>query len=306
MRDGSGTEISALRVWKKRLLPLCLRTLLCALLRVPPLCCVFLALSGNDAALLPGWAWAAAGVLLHVLTVIPARAYYRRALARELSYQDGDAGYGCLLKTGLMRYARGLLWGLPFLAGAGYFWYSMEVLPYNEQGLLFEAIARFFGFPQGSGLVAKGAWLYGAMLLLLLLLFIFGWRRDIPADDLPVRAGKETEVFSLSRRVRRAGRVSLRKNTLGNFLLSLPGLAASALALTPYVLENVRVSGNISVLWRSVKRMLTQWPPVRTLLPLALALLLIALPLCALRRLRTVSLVRELALRETGGENAAR
>ena len=307
MEGRDGRPLSSMKhaycVWKKRFFPLAGRTLLFALLRVPPLLCLFCAVR-DEPPLLPAWAWALLSVLTHALLVIPARGYYRRALSGELGFSQSRGGFGRFLRLGLVRYLRGLLWGLPFLAGVGLFLYCMEAVSFQEQGLMFEAIARFFGYQQGDGLVVKGAALYFVLLIPLLLLFLWGWRRDVPADTLIVCSDDE-KVFSASRALRKAGSSCLRHCTRGNFCLYLPGLALSLAALIPYVRENLRVSGNIAVMWHSVRKMTDRVPPVTTLLLLAAALLLAALPLCVLRRLRVTAAVCDLTEEKTGGSHAA-
>lgn len=296
-------EKRAYRVWKSRFLPLTGRTLLFSLLRVPPLLCLFWAL--RDAPpLLPAWVWALLCVLSHVLLVIPARGYYRRALSGELGLLQSRGGYGRFLRLGLLRYLRGLLWGLPFLTGVGLFLYCMEAVSFQEQGLMFEAIARFFGFQQGDGLVVKGAALYFALLLPLFLLFLWGWRRDGAADHL-ISCSDANQIFSASRRLRKAGASALRHCTLINFCSYLPGLLLSAAALIPYVRDNVRASGNIAVIWHSVRKMTDRVPPTMTLTLLAAALLLAALPLCVLRRLRVTAVLGALHEKETENGHAA-
>ena len=293
------------RVLKERLLPLCGYTLLFALLRIPPFICLYMVIRGGEDARLPVGAWAAFAVLLHAFLVIPARGFFRTRMAKELGERDEYAAYGEYLRFGLLRYARGLAWGVPFLFGGALYLYRMEAVSFAEQGLMFEAIARFFGFPQGSGLVAKGVILYFAMLFLLGLLFAWGWRRDLAADHLSVRGRRAAEVFAQGARVRRFGAARLRKHTLTQFLLSLPGLMLSAAVLLPYALENLRFSGNIAATWRSAKKLLTQCPPTDRLVLLGAVLLLVMLPLCVLRRLRSASVVRELTREEAESGHAA-
>lgn len=295
---------SAFRVWERRLFPLSGRTFLFSLLRLPPLLCAFLALR-EEAILFAPWVWGAACVLLYGLLVIPARGYYRRALAGELGASQSGGGYARFLRLGLLRYLRGLLWGLPFLCGIGLFLYRMEFVRFTEQGLLFEAIARFFGFQQGEGLIIKGVALYFALLVPFFVLFLWGWRRDLPVDIL-MACSDENTVFAESKKVRQAGASALRRCALGNLLLYLPGLAFSVAAMIPYVLGNIRMSGNIAVMWHSLKKLMDRMPPTKTLLLLAAALLLVSLPLCVLRRLRSIDAVSGLArTKQTGGGHAA-
>lgn len=277
------------------------------LLRLPALLMLVLFIRQLPFFFLPAWGWLIPWTLMNLFLVLPLRFWAGsalRACAAPGLPPERHFPYGAFFRCALMRYARGLLWGLPFLAGAGLFLYGMEYLPFNTMGGYIQRFAALLGV---EPTLDRGLIVVFALLLLLAAGFALGWRRDMPMEYLPAGRLGARGVCRCARKVRFRGRGMLARNTLVNFLLSLPALMGGLAVLLPYAAGNLRVTGNKLMLLQSVMRLLKAPLPGKELLMLALVFLLLYLPLCALRKTRNAALVRRLS-REwdaQGGGHAA-
>lgn len=257
---------------------------------------------------LPVWmGWALTG-LIFLLAVLPLRFWagerLRYASAPHQVRWQGTGAYAAWLRTGLLRFLRGLIWGLPFCAGLFLFLYGMEYLPFTELGQIMQKFALLLG---GELSTVKGLMVFAGLLVLFLIIFLLGWRRDMPMEYLPARRLGAAGTCRFAAKARRRGRGQLLKNTLWNILLSLPALAGCAAVLLPYAQAEVRVASNPLLTVKSVLNLLKQPLPMAQLGALIAVLLLLYLPFCALRKMRNAVLTRRLTseLNDGGHSRAA-
>lgn len=240
-------------------------------------------------------------LLLYLFVVFPLRFYAGERLrfysAPHLTPPAGGGAYKAWLLAGWQRFFRGVAWGLPFLACAG-FWlwfagYGMEFLPFSQLGQVMQRFSFLLG--QGESVV-NGVLIALGLTAASALLFARGWLRDMPAEYLPVRRMRPVEVRGHCAKVRRRSKteLSLARNAVGNAAYFLLSLAGFALALIPYASQNLRVSSDPMQMLFGVLRLLKKPLPTDVALELAAAFLLLYLPLCALRKMRNAVCVRRL------------
>lgn len=241
--------------------------------------------------------WLVLMIAVYLFCLIPFR-FYEGDRLRCLSeagdaWQKGKRDYLKYFRAGLFRYLLGLLWGLPFLTSLSLFLYGMEYLEYNRLGMILEGFAAAVGREPS---VTTGLIVCGVLMAIFLAVFVFGWRRDGCMPYLPSRRMSAGGLLRLSNDVRRRGRKALCENALWNFALFLPALIGAALVLAPYAAEHVRVRGSLLMTVQGILRLIKTPLPVSVLLGLALAAVILYLPLMMLRRMRTAVLVRRLTL----------
>lgn len=290
---------AAFRAVKKHFFSLYMQTVLQTLLRLPAFFCLYAALNGVSVTEESSAVWYALFCVSFLLLVIPFRFYYGEKLrfysAPNMPAPRRGRPYFTWLRCGIIRFARGLLWGLPFLAGMGFFLYAMEYMPFKELGQFFQRIASFFfSGAEESGLVARGIILYFGGVFLMLLLFAWGWRRDLSMEYLPVRRIGVTGMLFSNRKARYRAFGLLRGITAKNALLSLPAFLICLLILIPFAKENIRVSGNPLMTVRSVKNLFSEPLSGKPLLLLCGDYFLVYLPLLMLRKMRNAVLIRRL------------
>lgn len=278
-----------------------------ALLRIAALAPAYLCIRGNEGVLElpfspPVWAGWAATAVIYLLAVFPARFWAGERLryysAPRQPKPEGGGAYGAFLRCGLLRCLRGLTWGLPFCTGVGLFLYGMEYLPYNTLG---QIVQKFAGILGGEGTLLRGLMVIAGLLALFLLLFLWGWRRDVPMEYLPARRLGAAGVCRFAEKARLRGRGEWAKNSLWNLLLFLPTVIGCVAVLLPYARAGVRVMSNPLLTLKSVLSLIRQPLPPAQLAGLAGVLLVLYLPLCALRKMRCAVLTRRLT-REWNGQ----
>ena len=233
---------------------------------------------------LPAWPGMAASALLYAFLVIPLRFRAGETLRFCSSPRQreprGGRPYVNWLKTGLIRWGWGLLWGLPLLLCVGYFVYGWSNLPFNTMWMPVLA------------LTLPGA---GALLVFFLLLFAYGWWRGMPTEYLPARHLGPGKTAFFRRRVRVMGRKTLLKNAGVNALLTLPALAGFVGVLIPYVKSGLPPSSNMQLIISGALRLLRTPLPAAQARQLLAVFLLLYLPLCVLRKMRCAVIVRRLS-----------
>lgn len=247
-------------------------------------------------AYLSGWGWCIAAALGYVFAVLPLRFYagecFRQYSAPHLARPSRKIPYAVFLRCGLMRFGRGVLWGLPFLGGMIFFLYGMEYLPFNTMGGHIQQFATLLG---GEPTLDKGLFVFFALLLIFGVIFALGWWRDLPMEYLPARRLGARGVNQYAQKVRARAQGRMGKNMLQNLLLSLPALLGAIAVLLPYILNNIRFTSNKLMLLQGVLRLIKSPLPGTQLVLLGLVFLLLYLPLCALRKMRNAVLVRRLS-----------
>lgn len=244
----------------------------------------------------PGGVWIALSLLLYVLLVIPFRfragEVLRRCSAPRLKAPRGGKPYANWLRTGLSRWGRGLLWGLPFLLCMGYFVYGWANLPFNTMWMPVLALTL-----PGTA----------ALILLFALLFVYGWWRDLPVEYLPARHLGVHKTLFFSRRARKTGGKMLIRNALVNALLSLPAAVGVGAVMIPYVRDSLPAVKEIRWIITGILQLLRTPLPQRVLIRLLAVYLALYLPLCLLRKMRNAVVVRRLTreVNDLGDEHAA-
>ena len=238
-------------------------------------------------------------VLIYVFAVIPMRCLNRESLRRAY-YSRGhstmESPYLKWLLTGLVRHVRGWVWGLPFLGAAGYCVYYVAA-NYDNENLPVKAMwGPVQNFPTLLGMPSSligGIAMVGVVLLLLGLLFAYGWRKDMAVEYLPVRSMEMSKVFRWARRMHRHHGPEMRKCTFINFLLWLPGaLGLFAVAATE-LLDGVDISGPMAMSG-SLGDLIRNGVSSRFLILTGAVFFLVYVPLCVYRKVRIAKTVAAL------------
>ena len=249
---------------------------------------------------LPLWLSLAFALALYIALVIPMR-FWAREKMRRLFYtrnlpQRKRNPYEKWLKTGLLRYLRGILWGLPFLAGFLYFVIGYKTLDAQtfEQPIHFLAML-LNGDPESpTGNVTLALVIIFGLLAVFGLLFAYGWWRDLPLEYLPVRSLGAVKSLHWSRRILKKYRGQMRKNTCVNFLLALPAAVGVGAVLVFYLISKVDFSLSSKVVFNLLLRTLRSPLPRPQLLELGAVLLVLYLPLWVYRKTRNAALMARL------------
>ncbi len=125
---------------------------------------------------LPTWMGLAAAAAVYIAGAIPMRFWGREKMrrmfySRHLNSRKKNV-YGKWLKTGLVRYLRGILWGLPFLAGMVYFTVFLSILDAKTFWMPVRSLAVLVG--KEPDLATRMIIALGLMIAFGLL-FAFGW-----------------------------------------------------------------------------------------------------------------------------------
>ena len=252
-----------------------------------------LKLSPETAERISAIASAAVSIALYVFLLIPlrfwARHKIRRVYYRHSSQDKKQRGvYGKWLSTGLLRYLRGLLWGLPFIACMVYFTVMRTILDAPTFNAPIHWLALLLaGNPEnGVGNVSLAWGLIGALIVLFGLLFAYGWWRDLPFEYLPVRSIGTSKTLHWSRHILKRHRREMLGNTCINFLLSLPAILGFGAVIGMYALDRVNFSLSIEMVMAQVRNLVTQPVPQLVLLELLAVFTILYLPFCIYRKCR--------------------
>ena len=232
--------------------------------------------------------------LIWALAIIPLRCWSGEKMRRMFfshRHPQGDSSpYQKWLVTGLMRFARGLLRGIPFLACAGYFVIGYSALSVTDMWRPIQNLPTLLGMQPS---LQTGLIMAGIVTALFALLFAYGWWRDMPVEYLPIRSQGAEKTLRWARRMRRHHPDTLRKNALINALWALPGIVGLGAAIVPYVLGKIDFSGAMS-LTSSLKKLTQDGLPRNALIVLAAVFFLIYIPLCLYRKMRNAAVVARL------------
>ena len=268
-------------------------------------------LCGKFAGKLPAWVGYVLAAAVYIAGVIPMRFWGREKMrrmvfSRHLNHKKKDV-YKKWLKTGLLRYGRGMLWGLPFLAGAVYFTVFRARLDVKTFWTPIQSLALIVGQEPNIG---TGFTVALVLMLIFGLLFAYGWWRDLPFEYLPVRSLGAVKTMHWSRRILKNYRKEMRKNTAVNIALALPAWIGLGAALVPYVLESVDFSLSPDKMLSQMLRLLRSPLPTRVLVMMGDVVLLLYVPLWILRKTRNTvligTLMRENAHSHSSGHESSR
>lgn len=274
------------------------QTALQLLLRLAGIGTLLAGLRGAFAPGVPPVVWYALAGAIYVFAVLPLRFLGGETFRACCDAKKNALGvfhaparpYALWLRAGLLRAGRGLLWGLPFVAGLGLFLYGMEYLPYPQLG----RIVKGFSPPFLEPTALRGVMTISVLLLAFLLLFVYGWRRDQAMEYIDVRGLGLRDALRRTAALRKAARGRMARHTADQLLLTLPGIAGAAAVLVPYVKSNLRSGGDILTVLSRLLRLMKQPLPWAQLGLLAVALLLFYVPFCAARKLRNAALTAAL------------
>ena len=262
-----------------------------------------LLLPGMSGGKMPAWICWIAVAALYIAVVIPLRFWAREKMRRIFYTRNAPSRkrnpYKKWLLTGLARYGRGILWGLPFLAGLGYFLYGKSGMSYTDMWQPVQGLARLVGQEPNIG---TGGAIAGGLMLVFGLLFAYGWWRDLAVEYMPVRSIGTQKSFHWSRRLRKKHGKELRGNTAVNFLLSLPAVIGAGAVLVPYVMSKVDFSLSMDLIFNLLLRLLRTPLPKMQQVELIGVLVLLYLPLWIFRKTRNAALMGRL-MRENAGHH---
>ena len=245
----------------------------------------------------PGCAGLILSALVWVFAVIPLRCRNRESMRRAF-YSRHHAARGVpylkWLGAGLIRHLKGWMWGLPFLAGLGYCGYYLvtgyDTLSVTDMWRPVQNLPALMGMKPS---LAGGILVAAAALMLLGVLFAYGWRRDMAAEFLPVRSMELKSVLRWSRRMRRHHGKELAKCTLINFLLWLPGALGIGASAAFYLRGRIDTSGAMA-LSGSLSRLFQGESLGGFLAAAAAVFFLVYFPLCVYRKMRIAKAVAAL------------
>ena len=243
----------------------------------------------------PLWLGLILCVALHVLLVLPQRCWGGEKLrrifyTRNLPDRPRNV-WRKWLKADLLRFLRGVAWGLPFLFCVGYFVYGYQVLAFTKMWQPVMHLATVFG---REPTMDMGLPIAGGLVVFFGLLFAYGWWRNVMFEYLPIRSLEMGQAFRWARRMRRHHRGQLAGNTAVNALLSLPAVAGVMAVLIPYVMEKVDFSLSTDLVVQLLMRLLSTPLPRKQVLLLAAVGAVLYLPLCVFRKTRNAALAARL------------
>ena len=241
---------------------------------------------------------AAISLAIYVFGLIPmrfwARQKIRRVYYRHTNYVKKQSGvYARWMTTGLLRYLRGILWGLPFIACVVYFTVLRSILDAPTFNAPIHWLAMLLaGNPENNVGNVPLAWgIVAGLVAFFGLLFAYGWWRDLPFEYLPVRSIGAGKTLHWSRRILKKYRRRMLGNTFVNFLLSLPGILGFGTVLGLYAMKKVNFSLSMEMVLAQVKNLFTQPVPKLVLLELLAVFAVLYLPLCIYRKCRNAALM---------------
>lgn len=219
------------------------------------------------------------------------------------------------LQTGLLRYFRGLMWGVPLIALLVFvpYWFERQVMNGEDAIKHLQTIQQWSGLiGRESSLTAGLAVAAGIVLLaagLLALLFAYGWWRDMPVEYLPSRSMGPGKTISWARHIRRYHLRELIPHALINMALCIPGVLSVGFVFYRYMIY-VKINlgdfiqdmqGASALSFTAILK--DEWhglpmPTNNQLLLLAVVLLVIWLPLCVFRKMRNASLIADMMKKE--------
>lgn len=236
----------------------------------------YFALTEKNGAL---WCIAACAVLFFAL--MPGRFFLGRAMRGD----DKKAPYVKRLRQGLIRFGTGIVFSLPLFGAVAWLIHAHTTLPFNKFG---QMLMKFCFLVFSAPSMDTGVMGMGVFLMLLTLLALYGWRRQMCMEFLPDTAllsGKE--LVQKTARVRKKGRGKLAKVTFVNLLITLPCVAIIAAVVVPYVGETLSLAkGNKMMMLQLLLDMIKKPLPQGRLWMLFAAYAVVGVPLWTVRKMR--------------------
>ncbi len=241
---------------------------------------------------LPTWMSVVAALTVYVLGPIPMRFWGREKMrrmfySRHMNHRKNNL-YEKWLGTGLIRYLRGMLWGIPFLACIAYFAVFVRILDAKTFWMPVRSLAVVVGQEPN---ITTGLLVTLGLMALLGLLFAYGWWRDLPVEYLPVRCLGTVKTLHWSRRIRKRHRGAMWKNLIVNIFLSLPFWIGLVAVLAPHVKSSVDFSLSADMVLAQVTRLFKEPLPTKTLLMIGGTVLFLYVPFWIFRKTRNAALM---------------
>ena len=278
-------------------------------------------LAARSGGKLPAWLGWAAAALVYLFLAMPLRCWggekLRRMFYTRHMHSKTPGVYAKWLKVEVMRFLRGLIWGLPFLVWFGYCLHYyvtnkalQEVQGFNVMWKPVMNLATLLG--QEPDLMLGLAIVF-LILLVLGLIFAYGWWRNEMLDYLPIRSMELDRCFRWAGRMRRHHRREVLKNTLINILLTLPAVVLILIVFIAYVRSKIDMSRGMLYFFAKLPQLLfdlldkfiaLQNPfPQKYMFLLGAILALVYLPLCVFRKMRIAALAGRLMKSAASGRH---
>lgn len=232
-------------------------------------------------------------ILLIVLLVFPARfragIVLRRCVERTDNADLRPAGYRTLVSAGMLRFAFGLIWGLPFLICCIGVYLYVFVYDASRAGELIERIGRLAVMLIPSADAAKaGVFMAAVIYAVSFLLFLYGCQRGVAYDYILSRGAAPVGAWKTARRLHalRKGRFFI--NALLSFILIIASLAGFSAVIA---IRSGGISQGFMMLYLAVSSGIVLDPGA---LAAALAVfVLLYLPFIPYRKARNAAVVQD-------------
>ncbi|MBR6524837.1 MAG: hypothetical protein IKT57_02570 [Clostridia bacterium] len=285
-RTQKNSYASAFAFIRKHVGKVALSAVMQVLLRVVALAPVVCALAGLKVPFLGAYntaVMAAISAVMYLFLVMPLRfKAYQMVAVEGAGY--AAASYGVCVAAALRRVVAGLLWGLPFIASAGLWFYAFNGMEMPDFFKILTALGNLVGGRFDAGIVL---WVGG--ILVFGLLFAYGWWYNMPKDYAPLDKGVR-HAFKRAGKMRAKNGGKFVKNALINMLLTLPSLILMAAKLAMHYVGSINFSMGAMAAAQQLMNALTDALPKETLVYLAVVVLLVHVPLCVIRKIRNAVL----------------
>lgn len=253
-----------------------------ALMRMVFLVLMYRGLTAKHGLAAAGFLAGAIGVLVFVL--MPGRICLGQTMGETHGRKAVKRPWKTVLKLGCGRLLRGLLYSLPVMILMGWFLYSHHTASGTEFGMTIKRFSYFlFMRPEKAGAV-KGLIGFCVPVVLLALYALLGWRQDMPLEY--VQGETAAEALGKCKKVRHAGSKALWKVSLGNAGLMFASFAAMAVVFGLYAWPRLAAAEDLFALLQAALDLLEKPLPGGWLAALGAVYLLMAAPLCMLRKAR--------------------
>ncbi len=231
--------------------------------------------------------WAALGLCVYILAVWPLRGLgFMRLRAFTGGTLAGELTYPSLLREGLRRLGRGLLGCVPLMLLWGFMYYGFSKMDFKSWYSVLKSVGSVIG---GKYIDSGYIVLYSGVLLFALAAALL-WYRDMGSDfrDMSVPDTRAERRQRLERGRKCAG-ARLRCAAV-NILLALPSLCLWALILRSEYLGGISLDYGIQKALSDAAEAIREDISATALLRMALVLVVVHMPLAALRKTRNAVL----------------
>lgn len=219
-------------------------------------------------------------LILFVILVLPSRfigaSYLRPCISGPVTTETISLKE--LFNASVYRFFKALPYILPFGLFAMGFYYSWNMMGFNEFGLIFNKLGALVGgtYPEGVMVVA-------VFFLVSLVLAIHGWRRGLVFDYLPIKAQNLSKTWKKSLKLQKSKSSPLKKIKIINACICIPTLLA---VFVPFVLYiKASLTGSLQMDMMIVLSTLSAFSfPNTAFIQAAVIVLFLYLPLLPVRK----------------------